>query len=263
MKYIILALMLYVPFLKADSNVSEKIKLHDIAIYHADEKGLKEFSVKVEVQGLLKDLNAQKNYGKLSELYFILHWQAPNQTEVEVYGLGESFADLKEQLKIYALSIVDYIVARNLEEQLSGYDLKLLKNNNQEQIMATDLSGMKEANELKLTFNTLGLVGSLFSQKSQGTDEISYNYEKPTSTNNKAVITKITNDSKKLNMNSQVETVIEYSSIEGYTLPTKVITKTKFQAHGQSKGQLKDSEMTILISDYKINTGSTKRIFNK
>lgn len=259
----LIGLLLLFPTILFAQNLSDKIKVHDIAVYHPQEKGLKELSVKIEIVGLLKEINAQKNYGKLSELYFNLHWLAPNQTEVEVIGLPEGFLELKEQLKNYALSVVDFIIPPTLEDKLKGYELKLQKQGASEMIIAFDPSGSKTFSEFKLIFDQTGLATSLIGQKVQGTDESLFSYTKPTFAQNKSIMTKMTTKSSDAGMTILTQITSDYNSVDGYGVPVKIVNSAKITLNSSPKGQGKETETIFLLSDYKINTGSAKKIINK
>lgn len=249
----------------AQDKALDIIKKFDVSSYRPQDKGLKEFVVQVDISNLTKQLNDQLIFGKLKNVYFKLYWVYPNQYDVEVLGLPNGFAEIKNELKGLVASRLDVIVPSMLEKKFEGYNLKHSMQTGKEQITATDSTHMKLINEIRATFDREGKLLSLVNHKPMIVEESELSLIKKSYSENKWIIDEI---SVKVNEGSQttfIKTKIDYNSVEGYALPVRITSHSKqILAQGEDKTPIqREVDSLVEFKGYKINSGEASSFLKK
>ena len=243
----------------------EMIKTFDVTSYRPQDKGLKEFVVKVEISNLTKQLNDQLIFGKLKNVYFKLFWAYPSEVDVEVIGLPAGFAEIKNELKSLVASRLDVIVPATLEKRLEGYSFKQVSAPGKETIVASDTTQMKLISEIKATFDKEGKLLSLINQKPLMTEESELTLTKKAFSENKWIMDEINVKVNEESRTTLIKTQIEYNSIEGYALPVKIKSHTKqILIQGANKKPIeREVDSSVTFTEYKINSGEASSFFKK
>jgi hypothetical protein len=204
----------------------------------------------MKVQGLKENLNKRKTLGVIKELYFTVYWQYPHKLEIKVIGLPKGFKEIKEQLKMAVYSRIPLLFPVEKIKMVSGYKLKYNRKNNI--IHATDPTGKKALNEVKIKVLENGMMKSIEGIGVSGSQVTSYIGKIEPWSQKKFIYHNVQIKIKARTSHTIVDHDLKYTVIRGIGVPNNIISTTKIL-------NLKNKEVKILSKvetvfyDYMIN----------
>lgn len=237
---------------------SATLKAFDAKIYSLKTKGVKDFVVDIESSKLTKQMNDQQLFGKVEELIFRTYWTSqPERLAIEVIGLPDGFKEVKEELKMSMLQMMDNILPQTTEQRFAGY--KFVQKGPGE-ITAQDSSGLAPIPSYTLKFDNQNALTEVVGHKPIGTLTVKPVYTKPSFAEGKLVLASQTTTSIENGQTLIVTKELEYDKAEGISVVSEVNISTEYKGPGKDARSVKSNE-SIEFKNYKINDGTAFKYF--
>ena len=153
------------------------LKLFDSKVYSLKSKGVKDFAVDLESSRLTKQINDQQSFGKVEELLFRVYWTAePERVAIEVLGLPEGFVELKEELKLGILQLLDNLLPQTFQQKFSGY--RFVQGGSAKEVLAQDTTGIAPIPNFILKFDEQNKLIEVVGNKPVGSIQVKTNLKK-------------------------------------------------------------------------------------
>lgn len=235
------------------------LKSFDAKIYSLKNKGVKDFVVDIESTGLTKYLNDQQLFGKVEEVIFRTYWTAtPERLAIEVIGLPEGFKEVKEELKMNILGMMDNLLPQTSAQRFAGY--KFVAGQKPREIQAQDTTGVAPVPTFVLKFNEQDKLTEVMAIKPIGTMVIKPQYEKESFSDGKLVLQEQVTTSMENGQTLTVSKELEYGESQGIGVLTEVEVETTQKSERPDAKTLTTKE-TVNFKNYKINTGDALKYF--
>lgn len=237
---------------------SATLKAFDAKIYSLKNRGVKDFVVDIESSKLTKQMNDQQLFGKVEELIFRTYWTAqPERLAIEVIGLPDGFKEVKEELKISMLQMMDNILPQTMEQRFAGY--KFIQKGPGE-ITAQDSTGLAPIPSFTLKLDDQKGLTEVIGHKPIGTLVVKPVYTKPSFSEGKLVLASQTTTSTENGQSMIVTKELEYDKAEGISVVSEVTISSEYKGPGKDARSVKSNE-SIEFKNYKINDGSAFKYF--
>ncbi|MFP5385479.1 MAG: hypothetical protein ACLGHN_05330 [Bacteriovoracia bacterium] len=235
------------------------LKSFDSKIYSLKNKGAKDFVVDIESSKLTKQMNDQQLFGKVEELLFRVYWTSqPERVAIEIIGLPEGFKELKEELKVSVIPLLDNLIPQTLPQRFAGYTFTQGKK--QREIIARDTSGIAPIPTFSLSFDDKDRLIEVNGQKPVGLFIVKPVYEKESFSEGKWVLKEQKTVASENGQTMTVSKELEYGKVQGISVLTEVEVTTEYRSEGTDKKPMSVSE-TIEFKNYKINEGTALKYF--
>lgn len=257
MKIIFCLLLLTTSALAQDPNTY--LKNFDNKIYSLKSKGVTDFVVDIESSQITKQLNEQQLFGKVEEVVFRTYWTAkPERLAIEVIGLPEGFREVKEELKMSVLGIMDNLIPMTMAQRFNGY--KFTAGKAQREFIANDTTGIAPIPSFILKFNEQDILLEVNAVKNIGSMVIKSEYKKESFADGKWLL-----DEQKTITSEQGQTLVvtkdlDYDKTQGIGVLTEVEIETEHKISAPESKTVKSSEK-ITFKNYKINSGDALKYF--
>lgn len=229
----------------------------DSKVYSLKTQGVQDFVVDLESSRLTKQMNEQMVFGNIKELIFRVYWTAsPQRIAVEIQGLPEGFKEIKEELKVSVLSVLDDLLPIPLTEKFSNH--KLAQGPGMKEITAKDQSGIAPIPAYTLKFDEQDRFAELIGQKPVGSFKVTNQYEKTSFSNGRWVLLGQVTENSESGQSMTARKTLSYGTHEGIGVLKKV-TISMEQKFGKS-APLKTEE-TVEFKNYKLNAGEAMKYF--
>lgn len=233
------------------------LKNFDAKIYSLKTKGVKDFVVDIESSKLTKQMNDQQTFGKVNELIFRTYWTAnPERIAIEVIGLPEGFKEVKEELKMGILGMMDNLIPIPMAQRFSGY--KFVNGSRPKEILVQDTSGLAPVPSYILNFDKDDKLVEVVGQKPVGTLTMVPVYEKESFSDGRLVLKEQTTTNTEAGQTIIIKKELDYGQSQGIGVLTEVETSTEQKPQS---GKSISSEETITFKNYKINAGEGLKYF--
>lgn len=237
---------------------SSYLKNFDAKVYSLKTKGVKDFVVDIESTKLTKQMNDQQIFGKVEEVIFRTYWTAnPERLAIEVIGLPEGFKEIKEELKMAILGMMDNIIPQTMAQRFHGY--KISQGAKPKEFIAQDSSGVAAVPSFVLRFDNQDRLIEIEGKKPIGTLETTPVYEKESFSDGRWVLKRQTTSSSESGQSIVIKKELSYGQAEGIGVVTAVEVTTQ-QKSLQSDKPVTMSE-SLTFKNYKINTGDALKYF--
>ncbi len=234
----------------ADSASERKIRKADLLTYSLVKAGVKTLQFKMKVQGLKENLNKRKNFGEIKELYFSVSWTYPQKMVIKVFGMPKGFKEMKDQLKMAVYARIPLLFPIETTKMISGYKMEYSTKNNV--ITAIDPTGKKIINQVKVVTLDNGMLKSLESLGTSGSQLTSYEGQIESWSKKKFVYNKIQLEIKEKAHKTVVKHALKYRLINGFGVPTSIDSTTTVVNLEDNKKKILSKVETVFY-DYLVN----------
>ncbi len=257
MKFLVL-FTLFITF-SAFGQVPPYLAAFDAKVYSLKTKGVKEFSVDIKSPKLVRQLNEQMIFGKVDNLIFRTYWtSSPERIAVEVVGLPEGFKEVKEELKLSIMTIMENLIPPTTAQKFAGYQLN--QGSNPKEYLATDTTGVAAIPGFTLKFDGQDKLIEVIGKKPVGTMKVEVKYEKPSFTDGKWALMSSTSTTTENGQSLVIRRELSYGTSQGVGVLSKVSITSEQKVLGDNSKPL-ISEEEIEFKDYQINTGVALKYF--
>lgn len=233
------------------------LKNFDAKVYSLKTKGVTDFVVDIESSKLTKQLNDQQVFGKVKDVVFRTYWTAnPERLAIEVEGLPEGFKEIKEELKISLLGMMDNLIPPTMAQRFNGY--KISNGSKAKEFVAQDSSGVAPIPSFTLKFDQEDKLVEVVGQKPIGSLVISPVYAKESFSDGRFVLKEQTTTSTEGSQTVTIKKELEYGQSQGMGVLTGVEVTT--EQKGQSGKSVSATEK-LTFKNYKINAGEALKYF--
>lgn len=227
-------------------------------VYSLKTKGVKDFVVDIESSKLTKQMNDQMIFGKVNEVVFRTYWTAnPERIAIEVLGLPEGFKEIKEELKLTMMSVMDNLIPLPTVQRFAGY--KFHSGSTPKEFVAQDSTGIAMIQSYVLQFDNQDRLVNVIGKKPIGTLTITPKYEKESFADGKWVLHSMSTESAENGQTVKVVKELDYGRHQGIGVLTEVKITTEQGPGGNSKPLISEEELEF--KNYKINTGEALKYF--
>lgn len=238
---------------------SAYLKSFDAKIYSLKTKGVKDFVVDIENAKLTKNINDQQLFGKVEELVFRVYWTAnPERLAIEVIGLPQGFKEVKEDLKMAIMGVVENLIPQSMAQKFSGYNF--LPGASAREIIAKDTTGIAPVPSFVLKFDEQDRLIEVRGVKPIGSLIVKPEYEKESFSDGKLVLKDQTTTTSENGQTLIMTKELEYGSSQGIGVLTEVEVSTEHRA-SQAEAKPMTTNETISFKNYKINSGDALKYF--
>lgn len=231
----------------------------DAKVYSLKTKGIKDFVVDIESSKLTKQLNDQQIFGKVKEVIFRTYWTAnPERIAIEIIGLPEGFREIKEDLKLTILSMMDNLIPMSTVQRFAGY--KFHTGVSPKEYIATDASGIANIQSYVLKFDTTDKLVDVVGKKAIGTLTVVPKYDKDSFAGGKWVLKSLKTTNSENGQTFITTKELDYGTSNGIGVLTRVTVETEQKSEAPGAKTL-NSEETVEFKNYKISTGEALKYF--
>lgn len=231
----------------------------DAKVYSLKTKGVKDFVVDIESSKLTKQLNDQLIFGKVNEVIFRTYWTAnPERIAIEVMGLPDGFNEIKEELKLSLMSVMDNLLPLTTVQRFAGY--KFHSGATPKEFVAQDTTGIAIVQSYVLRFDNQDRLIGVSGKKPIGTLTITPNYEKESFADGKWVLKSMATQSSENGQTLIIRKELDYGSSQGIGVlsEVKMVTEQRSEVPG-AKPLISEEELEF--KNYKINSGEALKYF--
>lgn len=231
----------------------------DAKVYSLKTKGIKEFVVDIESSKLTKQLNEQQTFGRVKEVIFRTYWTAnPERIAIEIIGLPDGFREIKEDLKMSIMSVMDNLLPMSTVQRFAGY--KFHTGANPKEFIATDSSGIANVQSYVLKFDNQDKLVDVIGKKAIGTLSITPKYDKDAFANGKWVLKSLKTESSENGQTVVTTKDLNYGTSQGIAVLSRVTVSMNQKSDAPGAKAL-NSEETIEFKNYKIGAGDALKYF--
>jgi hypothetical protein len=231
----------------------------DSKIYSLKTKGIKEFVVDIENPKITKQINDQIIFGNVKEVIFRTYWtSSPERIAIEVIGLPEGFREIKEELKVAILGLIDNLLPLTTAQRFAGY--KFHSGANPKEFVAQDSTGIANIQSFVLKFNNEDCLTEVIGKKTIGTLAAIPKYEKASFSAGKWVLKSLSTTNSENGQSMVVKKDLKYGTSQGIGVLTEVTVTTEQRSENTAAKPLISGE-TINFKNYKINAGYAMKYF--
>jgi hypothetical protein len=231
----------------------------DAKVYSLKTKGIKDFVVDIESSKLTKQLNDQQIFGKVKAVTFRTYWTAnPERIAIEIIGLPEGFREIKEDLKLTVISLLDNLLPISTVQRFAGY--KFHTGVNPKEYIATDSSGIANIQSYILKFDNTDKLVDVVGKKAIGTLNIVPKYEKDSFAGGKWVLKSLKTTVSENGQTFTTTKELDYATSQGMGVLSRVTIETEQKSEAPGAKTLK-SEESVEFKNYKISTGEAMKYF--
>lgn len=231
----------------------------DNKIYSLKTKGVKDFVVDIESSRLTTQMNDQMIFGPVKEVIFRTYWTAnPERIAIEIIGLPEGFREIKEELKISILGMMDNLIPIPMVQRFAGY--KITAGPGAKEFTAQDSTGIAAIPAYVLSFDPQDRLSKITAKKPIGSMVITPKYEKESFSDTRWVLKSQVSVSSENGQTVTVTKNLDYGTTQGIGVLTEVEVSTEQKLEGVKAKPL-ISEETLEFKNYKINTGDAMKYF--
>ena len=259
MKYFLLALSLFA-FNAWSQDPATYLNNFDAKIYSLKTKGVKDFVVDIHNEKLTQQLNDQMIFGKVDQVIFRTYWTAnPERIAIELVGLPDGFKEIKEELKLSIMSIMDSLLPIPTMQKFAGYKFQSGAGPNKD-FVAQDATGLATVQSYILRFDNTDKLIEVIGKKAVGELLITPKYEKESFADGKLVLKSLHTSSSQNGQTLLVKKDLSYGTSQGLGVLNRVRITTE-QSSSMSQAKPLILEETIEFKNYKINNGDALKYF--
>lgn len=229
--------------------------LYDRKVYSLKNKGVSDFVVDVTSSQLTEQVNEQKSFGEVKELFFRVYWsRSPERLAVEIHGMPEGFMEAKTQLKASFMPLLDNLLPMNIEQRFPGY--KITPGKTAKEFIAKDSSGIAPIPSYVLKFDDQDRLSDITGNKPVGLWNMSWVYEKKAFSEGRWVVSQVVVSNTDNGVTTKSTRKLNYGTSQGIGVLTEVVLTIE-----QSGEKPVRTQENIDFKNYKINTGEGSRYF--
>jgi hypothetical protein len=231
----------------------------DSKVYSLKTKGIKDFSVDLESSKLLRQVNDQMVFGKVESLVFRTYWTSnPERLAVEVLGLPEGFVEVKEELKVAVLSMMDGLLPIPVMNRFTGF--KISSTSTPRNYIAKDQSGMAAIPSYNIFFDDQDRLKTIEGNRPVGTFKITYDFEKKSFSDGKWVLQSQTTETSESGQSMTTKKKFDYGDASGIKVLSELEVSIEQRWNNPKLKPLVDKEV-IKFKNYKIDAGEALKYF--
>lgn len=231
----------------------------DNKIYSLKSRGVKDFVVDIESSRLTRQMNDLMVFGEVKKLVFRTYWTAnPERIDVEIIGLPDGFKEIKEELKVSVMSMLDNLIPVPTADRFAGYNIT--GGSNGKEFIATDKTGIAPISSYVLKFDDRDMLAEVIGKKTIGNFTVESKYEKPSFANGKWVLLtqKTTTSESGQTLTSMKE--LSYGTSQGMSVLSRIDVKTQ-QSWSNPEMKPLVMEESLEFKNYKIDNGEALKYF--
>jgi hypothetical protein len=255
----LLFILFFISFSAEAQDPGAFITNFDNKVYSLKNRGVNDFVVDIMSPRLTKQLNEQLIFGRLEEVIFRTYWTSnPERVAIEIIGLPDGFKEIKEELKLSILSIIDSILPPSTQQRFAGY--KFFPGKTPLEFEAKDVTGIAHVQSYVLKFDSSNKLISVEGKKAVGELAITPVYTKEGFADGKWVLKSLKTTQSE---NGQVVTVkkdLSYSSSQGIAVVSRLNVETE-QAATKDGSKALNFDESFEFKNYKINVGEALKYF--
>lgn len=245
---------------------SSLFETYDVRSYSPIKLGVRDLTFTIKVDGLVESIKKRIPTLEVKEIYYKVYWvvsEKPkdNKIQIDIYGLGKGFSQLKEELRALVVNRLDFVIPQNLSNQFANYKLE----QDAKTVRAIDKSNIATVPKVEIHFDNDGKIDRMETRSPLGFQKSKLEMDVMPWSKNKWVLKTYENNNILGPQITNMITKIEYEIVNGVGLPSTVnINQTQKIPQGGNKeyNEFK-SELNIRFSDYKVNTGGALEYFRK
>lgn len=233
------------------------LKNFDNKVYSLKTKGVSDFVVDIESTKLTKQMNDQQVFGKVKEVVFRTYWTAnPERLAIEVVGLPEGFKEVKEELKLAILGMMDNLIPQTMAQRFNGY--KFSNGTKPKEVLAQDSSGLAPIPSFVLKFDKEDKLIEVVGQKPIGTLTVVPNFQKESFSDGRWVLKGQTTTNTEGGQTVIIKKELSYGQSQGIGVLTEVDFSTEQKSQS---GKSTTASESLTFKNYKINAGEGLKYF--
>ncbi len=231
----------------------------DAKVYSLKTKGVQDFVVDIESSKLTRQLNDQMIFGKVENVIFRTYWTAnPERLAIEIIGLPEGFKEIKEELKLSVMSILDALIPPTTLQRFAGYKFQV--GASAKQFTATDTTGIAAVQNYIFKFDDQDRLVSVIGKKVVGELEITPKFEKESFADGKWVLRSLKTANTEQGQTFTVIKDLAYGNHQGMGVLSRLKVTTEQTSTSKGSKQL-ILEESYEFKNYKINAGESLKYF--
>lgn len=237
------------------------LKIFDSKIYSLKNKGVKDLSFDISSTKLTQEMNTQGTFGTVKNLFFRVFWTLnPERLDIEVVGLPDGFKEVKEELKLSVLGLLENVLPPPTDKKFASYKFTSIGRN---QFQATDTTGVADIPTFIFKFDDQVKLLEITGQKPVGSVKVTPSYEKEPYSEGRWVLKRHATLVQENGQDVTTTKLFSYGSHEGMTVlkAVNITTEQKFTNRSTVK-PVTVSEL-IEFKNYRINNGDAMRHFIK
>jgi hypothetical protein len=231
----------------------------DNKVYSLKNRGVKDFVVDIVSPKITKQLNEQLIFGRVEEVVFRTYWTSnPERVAIEILGLPDGFKEIKEELKLSILAIIDSILPPTTQQRFAGY--KFAPGKTAQEFEARDTTGLAHVQTYIFKFDPSAKLVAVEGKKAVGELSITPFYTKEGFSDGKWVLKNLKTIQSE---NGQVVTVkkdFSYGTSQGIAVVTRLDIETE-QSSSKDGAKSLNFEERFEFKNYKINAGEGLKYF--
>lgn len=236
------------------------IQKFDQGQYSPAKYGLKDLTFEVRIANLEKELKQRFALDKVNDLHFKVYWVMPGKFLIEVEGLPNGFEALRNELKKLIVERIEYVIPQDMSNRLRGYEFAVEKiGKNDSLLKGKDRTQSNPISEIHLTFSHDTSLKSMKTYSPSGSQTAKFDSAIKPWSHNKRVVEKVQVDSVMGIQKTKIETDIEYLTVDGFGLPSKIETKTTITAMTNKENEKTQVSSIMKFDSYKVNSGAAQR----
>ncbi len=244
----------------------EELEQFEIRSYNPQVRGVKDLVFEVRVDGLTDLLSKNLALGKLIDVYYKVYWLSPSEFRIEVMGLPNGFAEVKDDLRNLIKGKLEFVLPENFSSKFKDYTLKVEPTIDGKLIKAIDATYTMAVPELNIYFDKDNKLKAIESMAPMSKVRTEFFHSPKAWSNNKLVTDKVVSKSGVEGNSLTVTNEIDYLALDGLGFPSKIQVKNvqEYTVLATKKGEKnkllkKEQGSKIIFSKYEVNTGKAKR----
>lgn len=261
LKFLLVIAFLTTSFSAFSQDPATTLKLIDGKIYSLKNKGVKDFVVDISSSKLTQQINAIGTYGIVKELYFRIYWTLnPERLDIEVVGLPDGFKEVKEELKLSVLGLLENILPPPMEKKFAAYNFSAAGPG---VLVAKDKTGVAEIPTLSFKFDQQLRLTDITGNKPVGSVKVTPVYEKDAFSDGRWVLKKQISVASENGQEITTIKTLTYAPFDGISAVRSVNIGTEQKFLGRADAKPVSFSETIDFKNYKINNGIAAKHFIK
>lgn len=245
----------------------KSLEQFDKTFYFPQDHGLEDLTFEVHHNKLLENFKNNFSLGNLKELYYKVYWTNSSNVDIEVMGLPEGFQELRDQLKLFIVERLDFVLPNKFQDRYKDFkfvekDLKgkLVLELNSDEVTA-------EYSNLILEFGSDGLLNKFTAIDTATRTESKISYKPIGSTQKEFVIDQVETEKLQGIYKTKLSLKLKYDQVSPFTFPVTIeaegVQSLSKSVKTKDKISPVEEAWVITFKNYKVNTGEASRHFSK
>jgi hypothetical protein len=239
----------------------------DKTFYFPQDHGLEDLYFEVHHNKLLENFKKNFSLGDLKELYYKVYWLKGNKADIEVVGLPEGFKELKDQLKMFIIERLDFVLPVKFKERYAEFKFVEKQSAGKTILELNSDSVTSEYSNLILEFNDKNLLDKVVSKESAIRSESVLTYKQSDVATKAFVVDEVVTEKLQGIHSTKLSFKLKYEKFSSFAFPVSLeaegIQSLSKSVQTKEKSEPMKESWSIAFKNYKVNSGEASRFFNK